>query len=71
MRDAEDELNLPGDIEGLIEAYKWALVVKSQAGEDANKLQEIAATIKELSTHLSEKQKKNAQGRAKKILEQK
>ena len=24
MRDAEDELNLPGDVEGLMEAYQWA-----------------------------------------------
>ena len=67
MRDAEDELNLPGDIEGLIEAYKWALVAKSQTGGDAEKLKEIESTIKELSSHLDEKQKKNAQGRAKKI----
>jgi hypothetical protein len=71
MRDAEDELNLPGDIEGLIEAYKWALVAKSQTGGDAEKLQEIESMIKELSSHLDEKQKKNAQGRAKKIIDKK
>ncbi len=71
MRDAEDELNLPGDIEGLIEAYKWALVAKLHAGDDVNKLQEIETTIKELNSHLDEKQKKNAQGRAKKIIDKK
>jgi hypothetical protein len=69
MRDAEGELNLPGDAEGLIEAYKWALVAKSQAGGDLKKLNEIESALKGLSVHLNDKQKKNAQGRAKKLID--
>jgi hypothetical protein len=71
MRDAEDELNLSGDTEGLIEAYMWAEVARSQAKGDAKKLTDIEATLKELGTHLNEKQKTNAQSRAKKILDKK
>ncbi len=71
MRDAEDELNLSGDTEGLIEAYMWAEVARSQAKGDAKKLAGIEATLKELSTHLNDKQKTNAQSRAKKILDKK
>ncbi len=71
MRDAEDELNLPGDPEGLMEAYKWALVAKAKSGEDLEKLKDIEKTIKGIGVHLDDKQKKNAQVRAEKILEQK
>ncbi len=71
MRDAEDELNLPGDTEGLIEAYMWAEVARTQAQGDAKKLADIEATLKELSIHLNDKQKANAQSRAGKILEKK
>ena len=71
MRDAEDELNLSGDTEGLIEAYMWAEVARSQAKGDAKKLAGVEATLKELGTHLDDKQKTNAQNRAKKILNKK
>jgi hypothetical protein len=71
MRDAEDELNLSGDPEGLMEAYMWAEVARLQVKSDAKKLAGIEAILKELSTHLNEKQKTNAQSRAKKILDKK
>jgi len=68
MRDAEDELNLPGDAEGLMEAYQWALVAKVQAKGDAEKLKAVDQTIKGLEAHLSDKQIKNATVRADKLL---
>ena len=67
MRDAEDELNLPGDAEGLMEAYQWALVAKAQVKGDAEKLKALDQTLKGLEAHLSDKQIKNATGRADKI----
>jgi len=68
MRDAEDELNLPGDAEGLMEAYQWALVAKAQVKGDAEKLKAVDQTLKGLEAHLSDKQIKNATGRADKLL---
>jgi hypothetical protein len=62
MRDAEDELNLQGDEEGLEEAYKWALVAK--AGKGGVK---IDATLKALGAKLNDKQLKRAAARAKAI----
>ena len=67
MRDAEDELNLPGD-RGLMEAYQWALVAKAQVKGDAEKLKAVDQTLKGLEEHLSDKQIKNATGRADKLL---
>ena len=67
-RDAEDELNLPGDAEGLMEAYQWALVAKAQVKGDAEKLKAVGQTLKGLEKHLSDKQIKNATGRADKLL---
>ena len=68
MRDAEDELNLPGDAEGLMEAYQWALVAKEQAKGDAGKLKAVDQTLKSLKAHMNDKQIKNATARADKIL---
>ena len=68
MRDAEDELNLPGDTEGLMEAYQWALVAKAQAKGDAGKLKAVDQTLKGLKAHMNDKQIKNATARADKIL---
>lgn len=68
MRDAEDELNLPGDPESLIEAYQWALVAKAQAQGDVEKTKAVEKTLAGLKSHLNEKQIKNASARADKIL---
>ena len=62
MRDAEDELNLQGDEEGLEEAYKWALVAKAKKGG-----KKIDATLKALGTKLTDKQRKRAEAKAKAI----
>lgn len=62
MRDAEDELNLQGDEEGLEEAYKWALVSKAKKGGE-----KIDATLKALRAKLTDKQRQRAAAKAKAI----
>ena len=66
MRDAEDELNLQGDEEGLVEAYKWALVAKAR---DVGA--KVGETIKQLADQLTEKQRQRAEAAAKKINQEK
>ena len=66
MRDAEDELNLQGDEEGLVEAYKWALVAKGR-----NDGVDVGETIKQLTGQLTEKQRKRAEAEAEKINQEK
>ena len=64
MRDAEDELNLQGDDEGLVEAYKWALVAKAKGDTRAD------ANIKKLTGLLSDRQKRRAERDAKELTDQ-
>jgi hypothetical protein len=66
MRDAEDELNLQGDEEGLVEAYKWALVAKARKGDV-----KVGETIKQLAEQLTEKQRKRAEADARGIYQKK
>ena len=66
MRDAEDELNLQGDEEGLVEAYKWALVAKAQKGGA-----KVSEAIKQLAGKLTEKQRNRAAAEAEKINQEK
>ena len=66
MRDAEDELNLQGDEEGLVEAYKWALVAKARKGDA-----KVGETIKQLADKLTEKQRQRAEAAAKRINQEK
>jgi hypothetical protein len=66
MRDAEDELNLQGDEEGLVEAYKWALVAKAQDGDA-----KVGETVNQLADQLTEKQRQRAEAAAKKINQEK
>ena len=66
MRDAEDELNLQGDEEGLVEAYKWALVAKGRNGGV-----DVGETIEQLAGQLTEKQRKRAEAEAEKINQEK
>jgi len=62
MRDAEDELNLAGDPEGLVEAYKWALVAKAK--KPSPKIEE---TIKNLSDKLTAPERKRAEAEAREL----
>jgi len=62
MRDAEDELNLQGDEEGLEEAYKWALVAKASKGGA-----KAEALVKKLEAKLKPKQIERAKAQAKAI----
>jgi len=66
MRDAEDELNLQGDEEGLVEAYTWALVAKAR---DSGA--KVGETIKQLADKLTEKQRQRAEAAAKRINQEK